>query len=184
MQLNFKWIPINQKFDSVQYLHLFYSAFDKYTLNLNISMQLSLYISHFYEELPNIIATKHLINSDQVEIWFSAIHAPNLLSVWQIHFEFKHFNATVPISDISMKNYQITLQLNFKWITIIQKFDSVQYLHQIYWTFDKYTSNLNISMQLSLYQSFLWRTTKYHCNKLQITCDEYQIWIQWKYVPN
>ena len=35
-------------------------------------------------------------------------------------------------------------------------------MHQIYWAFDKYTSNLNISMQLYLYQTFLWRTTKYH----------------------
>ena len=92
---------------------------------------------------------------------FNAINAPNLLSVWQIHFEFEHFIATVPISVILMKNYQITLQLNFKWITSIQKFDSAQYMHQIYWAFDKYTSNLNISLQLSLYQSFQWRTTKY-----------------------
>ena len=42
------------------------------------------------------------MNPDQSEIWFSAIFTPNLLSVWQIHFEFEHFNATVPISVISM----------------------------------------------------------------------------------
>ena len=42
------------------------------------------------------------MNSDQSEIWLSAIFTPNLLSVWQIHFEFEHFNATFPISDISM----------------------------------------------------------------------------------
>ena len=34
------------------------------------------------------------MNSNQSEIWFSAIYAPNLLSVWQIHFEFEHFIAT------------------------------------------------------------------------------------------
>ena len=42
------------------------------------------------------------MNSNKSEIWFSAIYTPNLLSVWQIHFEFGHFNATFPISDISM----------------------------------------------------------------------------------
>ena len=69
------------------------------------------YISHFHLEQPNNIATKLQMNSDQSEIWFSAIFTPNLLSVWQIHFEFENFIATVPI-----------------------------------------------------YQSFLWRTTKYYCN--------------------
>ena len=148
-------------------------------------MQLSLYISHFYEELPNIIATKHLINSDQVEIWFSAIHAPNLLSVWQIHFEYKHFNATVPISDISMKNYQIILQLNFKWITIIQKFYSVQYMHQIYWVFNKYTSNLNISMQLSLYISnFYEELPNIIATKLQMNSNRSEIGLSAIYTPN
>ena len=161
------------------------------------------YIRHFYVELPNNIAIKLRMNSNQSEIWFSAIFTPNLLSVWQIHFEFEHFNATVPISVISMKNYQISLQLNFKlswsisiWIqcNISTKFTRrltntpriwtfhcsfpyishfhldlpnniatklqmnsdqseiwfSEYLHQIYWVFDKYTSNLNISMQMYL----------------------------------
>ena len=169
------------------------------------------------ENIWKIIETKHQIFVINLKFEFNTIYAPNLLSVWQIHFEFEHFNATVPISVISMKNYQISLQLNFKlswsisiWIqcNISTKFTRrltntpriwtfhcsfpyishfhldlpnniatklqmnsdqseiwfSEYLHQIYWVFDKYTSNLNISMQLSLYQSFLWRTTKYHCN--------------------
>ena len=60
------------------------------------------YISHFHEELSDIISNKLQINSDKSEIWFSAIYTPNLLSVWQIHFEFGHFDATSPTSDISM----------------------------------------------------------------------------------
>ena len=102
LQLNLKLSWSISNLNSMEYLDQIYWSFDKYTSNLNISLQLSLYISHFYEELPNIIATKHLINSDQLEIWLSAIYTPNLLSVWQIHFEFGHFNATFPIADISM----------------------------------------------------------------------------------
>ena len=34
------------------------------------------------------------MNTEQSEIWCSAIYAPNLLSVWQIYFEFEHFIAT------------------------------------------------------------------------------------------
>ena len=34
------------------------------------------------------------MNSNWSEIWFSSIYATNLLSVWQIHFEFEHFIAT------------------------------------------------------------------------------------------
>ena len=122
------------------------------------------YISHLRKELPDITATKHQMNSNQSEIWFSAIYTPNLLSVWQILFESEHFIAIVPISLILMKNYQISLQLNFKWILIGQKLDSVQYMHQIYSAFDKYTSNLNISLQLSLQSVIPWRITNYHCN--------------------
>ena len=54
---------------------------------------------------------------------FNAINVPNLLSVYQIHFEFEHFIAIVPISVISMKNYQISLQLNLKLSVISLKFE-------------------------------------------------------------
>ena len=103
-------------------MHQIYWAFDKYTSNLNISLQLSL-ISHLNIEPPDNTATKLQMNSDQSEIWFSAIYSPNLLSVWQIHFEFEHFIATVPISVILISNYQITLQLNFKLSVINLKFE-------------------------------------------------------------
>ena len=53
-----------------------------------------LYISHFNEELSNIIVAELQIISGISEIWINAIYAPNLLSVWQIHFEFEHFIAT------------------------------------------------------------------------------------------
>ena len=122
------------------------------------------YIRHFYVELPNNIAIKLRMNSDQSEIWFSAIFTPNLLNFWQIHFEFEHFNATVPISVISMKNYKISLQLNLKLSWSISNLNSMEYMDQNYWAFNKYASNMDISMQLYLYKSFLWRTTKYHCN--------------------
>ena len=51
---------------------------------------------------------------------FNAINAPNLLSVCS---EFEHFIAIVPISVISMKNYQISQQLNFKLNVINLKFE-------------------------------------------------------------
>ena len=72
-----------------------------------------LYISHFNEELSNIIVAELQIISGISEIWINAIYATNLLSVWQIHFEFEHFIAIVYISVISLKNYQISFQLNF-----------------------------------------------------------------------
>ena len=40
-----------------------------------------------------------------------------------MHFEFEHLIATVLISVISMKNYQISLQLNFKLNVINLKFE-------------------------------------------------------------
>ena len=52
------------------------------------------YISHLKKDLQDITPTKIQMNTDQSEIWCSAIYAPNLLSVWQIHFEFEHFIAT------------------------------------------------------------------------------------------
>ena len=47
-------------------------------------------------------------------IWIQCNICTKLLGVWQIHFEFEHFTAIVPISVISIYNYQISLQLNFK----------------------------------------------------------------------
>ena len=130
-QLNFKWTPIYLKFESVQYMHQIIerltNALRVWTFHCNCP-----YISHLKKELPDITATKHQMNSDQSEIWFSAIYTPNLLNVWQIHFEFEHLIATVPISVILKKNYKISLQLKFKWTPINLKFDAVQYMHQIY----------------------------------------------------
>ena len=94
------------------------------------------YIRYFYVELPNNIAIKLRMNSDQSEIWFSAIFKPNLLSVWQIHFEFEHFNATVPISVISMKKYQISLQLKVKLSWSISNLNSMEHMDQKYWAFN------------------------------------------------
>ena len=136
------------------------------------------------KNLPNIVATKQLINSDQLEIWLSSIYTPNLLSVWQIHFEFEHFIAIVPIAVISMKNYQISLQINFKWIPIDQKFDSVQYIHQFIerltntlriWTFHcncPYSSNLNEELPNII------------ANKLQMNSNRSEIWLSAIYTPN
>ena len=95
------------------------------------------------------------MNSDQSEIWFSAIHALNLLSVWQIHFEFDHFIATVPISIILISNYRITLQINFKWIPINQKFEfnainapNLLSVWQIHFEFDHFIATVPISIIL------------------------------------
>ena len=92
------------------------------------------------------------MNSDQSEIRFSAIFKPNLMSVSQIHFEFEHFNANVPISVISMKNYQISLQLKVKLSWSISNLNSMEHMDQKYWAFNKYASNMDISMQLYLYK--------------------------------
>ena len=83
------------------------------------------YISHLKKELPDITATKLQMNFDLSQIWFSAIYAPNLSSVWQTLFEFEHFNAIFPFSVISMKNYQISLQLNIKLSVINLKFEFI-----------------------------------------------------------
>ena len=110
LQLNFKfrdqseiWIQYNIR---TKFIERLTNTLRIWTFQCNCS-----YISIFYVELQNNIAIKLQMNSDKSEIWFSAIFTPNLFSFWQIHFEFEHFNAIVPI-----------------------------------------------------YQSFLWRTTKYYCN--------------------
>ena len=54
------------------------------------------YISHLKKELPDITATKLQMNFDLSQIWFSAIYAPNLSSVWQTLFEFETFQCNFP----------------------------------------------------------------------------------------
>ena len=70
----------------------------------------------------NTVAMNVQIKCDQTlnKFEFNAINAPNLLSVCS---EFEHFIAIVPISVISMKNYQISQQLNFKLNVINLKFE-------------------------------------------------------------
>ena len=65
-----------------------------------------------------------------------------------MHFEFEHLIATVLISVISMKNYQISLQLNFKLNVINHKFEfnAINAPN----LFEAFAPNLNISLQLSL----------------------------------
>ena len=142
------------------------------------------YISHFHEELPDIIANKLQINSDKSEIWFSAIYTPNLLSVWQIHFEFEHFNANVPIAVISMKNYQISLQLNFKlswsisiWIqcNICTKFTRRLKNTLRIWTFHcscHYISHFHLELPNNI------------ATKLQMNSDQSEIWFSAIFTPN
>ena len=50
-------------------------------------------------------------------------YAPNLLSVWQIHFEFEHFFAIISISVISKKNYHMSLHLSIKLFPINLKLE-------------------------------------------------------------
>ena len=146
-------------------------------------MQLSL-ISHLNIEPPDNTANKLQMNSDQSEIWFSAIYSPNLLSVWQIHFEFEHFIATVPISVILISNYQITLQLNFKLSVINLKFEFNAINAPNLLSVWKYTSNLNISLQLSLISHLNIETPDNTANKLQMNSDQSEIWFCAIYSPN
>ena len=85
----------------------------KYTQNMKVSCNCT-YFSQFNENIWEIYATKLQIIVINLKFEFNAIYAPNLLSIWQILFEFEHFNAAFTLSVISMKNYQISLQLNFK----------------------------------------------------------------------
>ena len=137
------------------------------------------YISHLNEELTDNTATKLQMNYDHQEIWFSAIHAPNLLSVWQIHFEFEHFTATVLISVISMKNYLISKQTKLQikcdlsqiWIQCNKCTKFIERLTNTLriWTFHwncPYFSHLNIELLDNT------------ATKLQTICDQSQIWIQ------
>ena len=136
------------------------------------------YITYLNIELPDNTATKHQTICDQSQIWIQCNKCTkfierltNTLRIWTFHCNWS-------ISVILMKNYQITLQLNFKWITSIQKFDSAQYMHQINWAFDKYTSNLNISLQLIYFSHLNIELPDNTATKLQTICDQSQIWIQ------
>ena len=120
------------------------------------------YIRHLNEELPDITPTKIQMNTDRSEIWFSAIYEPNLLSVWQIHFEFEHFIAIVPTISNSMKNYQLSLQLNFKLSVINLKLEfnaiyapNLLSVWQIHFVFEYFNAIVPTSV-------IPWRTTKYH----------------------
>ena len=71
------------------------------------------------------------MNSDQSEIWCSAINEPNLMSVCQYT---SSLNISLQLLYINHLNEELpdNTAKNFKWILIDQKFDSVQYIHQIY----------------------------------------------------
>ena len=59
------------------------------------------YISHLNIELPDNTATKLQTNCDQSQIWIQCNKCTKFIELWQIHFEFEHFIAIVPISVIS-----------------------------------------------------------------------------------
>ena len=140
-----------------------YWVTDKYTSNLNISLQLSIYQSFQWRTI------KYHFNYTSIYLWIDQKlklinYEQNLLSVWQIHIILEHFIVIVYISVISMKNCQISFQLYFNLSMNQTEIEINSIMNQIYWASDKYISSLNISLQLFLYQSFLWRTTKYHFN--------------------
>ena len=176
-------IVIYLNLNSMQYIHQFTRRLTN-TLRIWTFQCKCPYSSHFHEELPNIIANKLQINSDKSEIWFSAIYTPNLLSVWEIHFEIEFFNATVFISVISMKNYQISLQLNFKlswsisiWIqcNICTKFTRRLKNTLRIWTFHcscPYISHFHLEQPNNI------------ATKLQMNSDQSEIWFSAIFTPN
>ena len=115
------------------------------------------------------------LSVNQTEIWINAIYAPNLLSVWQIHFKFEHFNATVPISVISMKDYQISLQLTSNYLRSIWNMNEYNICNKF---IERLTNTLRIwtfhcnCLYISHFNS---RTVKYHFNYTSI-----YLWIRQK----
>ena len=111
-------------------MHQIYWAFDKYTSNLNISFN-CLYISHFNEELPNIIVAEIQIISDLSEIWINAIYAPN-----SERFKNRHLIWTFHCNCLYLSHFYEELPnnlapLNIKSIPINLKFELMQHMQQI-----------------------------------------------------
>ena len=89
------------------------------------------YISHFNEELPNIIVAEIQIISDLSEIWINAIYAPNSERftnrhlIWTFHCNclyLSHFYEEIPNN---------LAPLNIKSIPINLKFELMQHMQQI-----------------------------------------------------
>ena len=140
----------------------------KYTQNMKVSCNCT-YFSQFNGNLWEIYATKLQIIVINLKFEFNAIYAPNLLSIWQILFEFEHFNATFPLSVISMKKYQISLQLNFKLSVINFKLEfnaiyapNLLSIWQIHFEFEHLIAIVSISVilkknyKISLQLKFKW----------------------------
>ena len=123
--LNIKSIPINLKFELMQHMQQITERLTTrvriWTFHCNC-----LYISHFNEELPNIILAELQIISDLSEIWFRTIYAPNLMSVtnthliWTFHCNcpyISHFNEELP--NIIVAELQIISNLSEIWFGAI-----------------------------------------------------------------
>ena len=102
----------------------------------------------------------------------------NIQSIFlQIHFEFQIFIDKVSISFISMKIYQILVQLQ------INLFSSIgNYIYCDVWTifsphFTKYTLNFKFSLILYLYHSSQWKSIRYYCSSASKFLVQIESWI-------
>ena len=102
----------------------------------------------------------------------------NIQSIFlQIHFEFQIFIDIVSISFISMKIYQILVQLQ------INLFSSIgNYIYCDVWTifsphFTKYSLNFKFSLILYLYHSSQWKSIRYYCSSASKFLVQIESWI-------
>ena len=102
----------------------------------------------------------------------------NIQSIFlQIHFEFQIFIDIVSISFISMKIYQILVQLQ------INLFSSIgNYIYCDVWTifsphFTEYSLNFKFSLILYLYHSSQWKSIRYYCSSASKFLVQIESWI-------
>ena len=92
----------------------------------------------------------------------------NIQSIFTIHFEFQIFIDIVSISFISMKIYQILVQLQINLFSSIGKLHLLWCMDNIQSTFYRYTLNFKFSLILYLYHSSQWRFIRYYCSSNSI----------------
>ena len=85
-----------------------------------------------------------------------------------IHLEFQIFIDIVSISFISMKIYQILVQLQLNLFSSIGKLHLLWCMDNIQSTFYRYTLNFKFSLILYLYHSSQWRFIRYYCSSKSI----------------
>ena len=135
----------------------------RYTLNFKFSLILYLYHSSQWRSIRYYCSSNstflfQLENYIYCDVW--TIFSP----YFTIHFEFQIFIDIVSISFISMKIYQILVQLQINLFSSIGKLHLLWCMDNIQSTFYRYTLNFKFSLILYLYHSSQWRSIRYYCS--------------------